>query len=93
MVLDMFTVHDSQAGAFCTPFFSSNISTAMRSFAFAANDLDQDIGRFPSDFTLYHMGTYDDSNGEITTVPLFKLAHAVTLVKQQQPQVEELENV
>nr|QJB21640.1 MAG: nonstructural protein [Microvirus sp.] len=85
MKLDIFSVFDAKAKTFCTPFFSSNISTATRAFAHAANDKTTDIGRYPSDFTLYHIGTFNDSDCEFDLVPPHPIAIAVTLLDPQEP--------
>lgn len=87
MKLDIFSVFDAKVGAFAQPFFSQNISTATRAFAYAANDPTTDIGRFPSDMALFHLGTWDDTTCEFDHVPPFRIALAVTLVNQ--PEVTE----
>lgn len=82
MIKDMFTVYDAASKTFCTPFFSENITTATRAFAYAANDPNSEISRFPSDYSLFHFGTFDDQNAEITTVKPYHLCNALQHVKQ-----------
>ena len=54
----------------------------MRAFIYAANDLTTDVGRYPSDFSLYHLGTYDDETAKFDLMPEpFHLALASTLVE------------
>ncbi|AWW06067.1 MAG: nonstructural protein [Microvirus sp.] len=80
MLKDMFTVFDAAAKTFCIPFFSENISTAMRAFQYAANDPQSEISKYPADYTLFHFGTFDHSTCEITTITPAALANALTLV-------------
>ncbi|AXH73764.1 MAG: nonstructural protein [Microviridae sp.] len=80
MQSSLYAVHDAKAVAFCTPFVSDNDSTALRAFRFAANDLSTDIGRYPSDFTLYVIGTFDNQSGQVFSIEPAALALAATLV-------------
>nr|QJB20037.1 MAG: nonstructural protein [Microvirus sp.] len=82
MIKDMFTVFDAAAKTFCTPFFSENISTAMRAFQYAANDPQSEISKYPADYTLFHFGTFDHSNCEIISITPSPLANALTLVNK-----------
>lgn len=87
MKLDVFSVFDSKVGAFAQPFFSANIATATRAFAYAANDPTTNIGQFPSDMALFHFGTWDDASGEFDLIQPFRLCLAITLVNK--PEVTE----
>lgn len=80
MIRDMFSVFDFGSKVFCTPFFSENISTAVRAFRHAANDPQSEISKYPSDFALYHFGTFDDTKCEITTITPVQLAVAISFV-------------
>jgi len=82
MIRDMFSVFDNGSKTFCTPFFSENISTAMRAFQYAANDPASEISKYPRDFSLFHFGTFDDQTCEITTITPHQLALAITLVNK-----------
>lgn len=82
MKLDVFAVFDSKVGAYAQPFFSANISTATRAFAYAANDPTTEIGRFPSDMALFHLGTWDDQSAEFDLVTPFRLCLAHTLINK-----------
>nr|QJB19783.1 MAG: nonstructural protein [Microvirus sp.] len=81
MITSVFSVHDSKAGAFCTPYYSENNNTAIRDFAYAANDKDSQIGRHPSDYTLFCIGSFDNQTGQLTTIEPIAIALALTLVK------------
>jgi len=59
----IFAVYDLKTTLFSNPFFSVNANTAIRSFGAAANDPNTEICRFPSDFILYELGSFDDATG------------------------------
>lgn len=62
MIHQLYSVYDRKAKVFCKPFTAENHEVAVRSFAFAANDKTTDIGRYPEDFVLYHLGSFDDNS-------------------------------
>lgn len=62
----VFSVYDSKAQTFCTPFYSVNTSTAMRDFAHAANDMHTDLHKFSLDYTLFHIGSFNEETAETT---------------------------
>lgn len=61
----LFAVFDSKAACYGTPFFSPKEATAMRSFAQAANDPNTMVFNHPEDFSLFHLGEFDDVTGEL----------------------------
>jgi len=81
MITSIYSVHDSKAACFCTPFYSENNATAIRAFTYAANDATQPIGQHPSDYTLFLIGSFDNDKGQITPVEPTAIALALTLVQ------------
>lgn len=68
MTLKVFAVRDLKAEAFLQPFFSPSVGSAMRAFADAVNDKNCPFNKHPSDYALFEIGTYDDSDAAL--VPL-----------------------
>lgn len=66
MFLQIFAVYDSKAEAYMSPFFMQSKGQAIRAFGNSASDLTTDLGRHPEDFTLFHLGEYDDSNASFS---------------------------
>lgn len=64
MILKVFAVYDAKAECFSTPFFQATLGLAIRGFKDAANDANSAVGRHPADYTLFELGTFDDSNGQ-----------------------------
>jgi hypothetical protein len=65
MKQNIYAIYDSKMNVFSTPFFSPNNATALRSFSDAANDGTTNICKHPEDFSLHHLGTFEDDLGVI----------------------------
>jgi len=65
MVNKMYTVYDSKAEAFLVPFFMRTKGEALRAWQQAVNDEQTQFSKYPSDFTLFEIGEYDDSTGTV----------------------------
>ena len=63
MIVQVFSVFDSKAGSFAQPFFSHTLVTGKRAFADACADPSTMLSRHPSDFALFHLGSFDDQSG------------------------------
>ena len=63
MILKAYTVRDSKSEAFMKPFFNTTHGEAERNFRTAVNDPQSTMSKFPEDFDLYYLGTYDDNTG------------------------------
>lgn len=59
----LFSVYDVKAEAYGKPFFIDSRGLALRSFSEVASDLTSEIGKYPSDFTLFELGSYDVRTG------------------------------
>lgn len=63
MVLKVFSIRDSKAEVFNTPFFQKTVGEAERNFANLVSDEKSTVSKWPEDFDLYFVGEYDDQNG------------------------------
>nr|WAE43438.1 MAG: nonstructural protein [Microviridae sp.] len=63
MVGQVFSILDLKASAFSQPFVSAGKGTALRSFEQLVNDGKSLVCQYPGDFTLMHLGAFDDSTG------------------------------
>jgi hypothetical protein len=63
MFKSVYSVYDNKAKLFGQPFYAINHHVAIRDFAYAANTPDNEIGRHPTDYSLFCIGDYDDSTG------------------------------
>lgn len=65
MIHVMFSVYDSKGECYQPPQAYPTAGMAIRSFAAGANDKQSAFGRWPEDFTLFEVGTYDDLTGKM----------------------------
>jgi hypothetical protein len=79
MVLNAFSIRDSKAEAFNTPFFQKTKGEAIRSFESAVNDGKTQLNQYPEDFDLYHVGEWDDATGKIK--PLDTPNHVIKAIE------------
>lgn len=63
MIHHVLAVYDEKAEAFAQPFFQQSELVGVRSFVGAAQDQESLLFKFPRDYSLYKLGTYDDVSG------------------------------
>lgn len=69
----LFAVHDSKTEAFMPPFVASTPGEAERNFRNACSDPESTLHKFPQDFNLYLVGSWNNQAGlvEATIPPVF----------------------
>lgn len=66
----VFSVYDVKAGAYLSPFFARTAAVAVRMFCSAVRDNAHDFHKYAEDYSLFEIGAFDESSGELTgTVP------------------------
>lgn len=66
MILKVFSVFDCKASAYMQPFFMASVGEAIRSWQEVSNDGKSTISKYPGDFTLFEIGSYDDQTGSFS---------------------------
>nr|QJB19497.1 MAG: nonstructural protein [Microvirus sp.]QJB19701.1 MAG: nonstructural protein [Microvirus sp.] len=85
MELKAFSIRDTKAEVFNTPFFQKTHGEAERSFKQLVNDSQSQPSKFPEDYDLYYVGTYSEETGKFTpTATPQHIVKAVQLVQQSQ---------
>lgn len=56
-----FSVYDSKAAAYLPEFLHRTTALAIRSFSTAANKEEHDFKEYAADYTLFEVGTWDDT--------------------------------
>lgn len=69
MKTEAFSVYDEKSKAFGVPFFAVNSGVATRMFTDLVNDPKSTPFRYPTDFSLYHVGEFDDFLGALVPLP------------------------
>lgn len=86
MILRAYSLLDVKALQYHPPFFQSTDATAIRALRDLVNDLNTTVGRHPSDFKLYCVGTYDDATGHFEPLhPMMHVMDALSLVPVSPP--------
>lgn len=65
MVLNAYTLYDSKAVTYSPPFYCVAHGQAVRVVMDLANDVGNQVGRHPSDYTLYCVGQWNDATGTV----------------------------
>lgn len=83
MEMHFFTVFDSAAGAFLEPFVAPSVEVAIRSFRQAVNQEKHQFNLFPSDYTLFHIGSFSQQTGYIEAAEPRSLGVALTYLNRE----------
>lgn len=83
MNLKAFSILDTKADTFNTPFFMKTTGEAVRAFADLANDNQSMINKHPDDFRLFYVGDFDQELGRL--VPLEKAQPLGSAVEYKKP--------
>lgn len=75
MLLNAYSIYDRKALQYHPPFYASTDGAAARSLSDLVQDQNTTVGRHPTDYVLYAVGTYDDQKGLLA--PLSPLRHVV----------------
>lgn len=67
MIHRMFAVFDVTANAYLQPFFTVNTGTAVRSISELVNDKAHQFGKYPNDYVLYEVGSFNDADGLLSS--------------------------
>lgn len=66
-MMKVFAVRDAKADAFGGLTVVSTKGLALRGFADAVADERSEFSKYPDDYMLYELGTYDPNSGELTS--------------------------
>lgn len=64
--MKIFTIYDSKAEAFLPPFYERSTGLAVRAFEDAANNSEHQFNKYPSDYTLFELGEFNETTAEFT---------------------------
>ena len=83
MILNAYAVHDDKGLIFARPFFMPTHGQAMRAFGESCQDPNSMPMKYPSDFRLYFIGTFDEETATLSSLgkPPELLASALEYVK------------
>jgi len=81
----IFTIYDSKAQAYLTPFFLHEDGMAIRVFADCVNDKNHQFGKHPEDYTLFNIGSWSDNKAKFLTNNPIALGNGIEFVTPFEP--------
>lgn len=66
MKTQLFCVYDSKAAFYGRPFHAINHDVALRTARDLANDPRGEVNKHPEDYSLFHIGEFDDQTGKVS---------------------------
>lgn len=90
--MKLFSIYDHKIKGYLKPFFDVHTGSALRAFEEACREASSPFAKFPSDFVLYELGTFNAETGEIKSYsPPIQLATPHQFIKSAaQPSAPEL---
>lgn len=86
----IFTIYDSKAQAYLTPFFLHQEGMAIRIFTDCVNVSNHQFGKHPEDYTLFQIGSWDDEKSKFLTNNPVALATGIELVDPNKEKQQEM---
>lgn len=82
MVKSVYVIYDMKAESGHQPAMYNKEGEAVRAFSELCNDKETRVGRYPEDFVMYQVATYDDETFKYTNLEKLKSFSALAYVKQ-----------
>ncbi len=80
MILLAFSIFDAAAVAYLPPMFLATKGMAIRSFSDAINEEGHMFGLHAEDYTLFHIGSFDQGSGKFSAIVPDSLGNALMFV-------------
>lgn len=77
MNLEIFAVYDSAAERYLQPFFGETVAVGVRKFEHTVNHPQSAFSEYPADYTLFHIGTFDQESGSVQSFAPRNLGNAL----------------
>lgn len=74
----MYCIYDDKAKTFTQPIFRNADGVATRDFQSLVNDDNSPFSKFPADYTLFKIGTFDDGTGQVENLSPENLGNGQT---------------
>lgn len=68
MELKVYSIRDAKAEIFNPPFYKKTHGEAERDFSALVRDEKSMVCKYPEDYDLYYLGTYDDNTGKLDSL-------------------------
>jgi len=79
-MIELFSVYDMAAKRYMDPFPAPTIEFALRGFKDAVGTADHQFAKYPEDYSLFHVGTFDPELGECEKIMPHQIAKAASFI-------------
>lgn len=80
--MKIFSIYDGKIRSFMRPFMDAHTGSALRSFEEACKEPTSPFAKFPADFVLYEIGTFNTETGLVSPYsPVNQIAAAIDYVR------------
>lgn len=91
MLTNAYALLDTKSGIYSAPWFFPHDSYAIRAVVELGRDVTSMVGKYPADFVLCRLGTFDDVVGCLASpVPVVSLGLVAALIGQESLRSDEL---
>lgn len=80
-ILKAYCIHDVKAEAYNQPFFAPAKGAAIRDFSALVNDGESMVAKYPHDYTLFEVGSFDMERGTLEAIVPLSLGNGLEYVK------------
>lgn len=94
-MMKLYAVRDVKADSFGAPMSIATEGLARRSFLEACLNPQSDLNKYPSDYMLFEVGSYEPNTGTITPchpAPKFIISASAAIQESRTPEVKEIVN-
>lgn len=91
MKLNIYSIYDEKAEAYNTPQYLRHKGEAIRMLQTTLDNKETMISKYPKDYSLYCLGTFDDNKGEIEgiAVPVLIVRATELLIAEEEKPMSE----
>jgi len=90
MITELFSVFDLAAQRYMDPICAPTMEFAIRGFRECCEKVGHQFQKYPEDYVMYHVGSFDGETGEMGSVVLTKVAMAISYAVKATPEPSEL---
>lgn len=65
-MINVYSVLDKQTDKYSNPFYAHNDTLAMRMYQKVQENPESDLAKYPQDYKLVRLGSFDERTGELT---------------------------
>lgn len=90
MKIKIYSIFDSKSESYMAPSFLNANGQAIRAFTDAIQSAEHPFGKHPADYTLFHIGLYDDQTAKLTPLTPHNLGNGLEFLSTQPTNTEDM---